>query len=87
MEELFLGLESLNPLSQPQVEHAIEYAAKQRVELLEILNDGRIEFSNNKAERMSKELVMGRKNWSFSTSLKGAHANGVIIIIMKTAEL
>lgn len=36
---------------------------------------------------MIKELVMGRKNWLFSTSLKGAHANGVILSIMKTAEL
>lgn len=49
MDEFFLWLESLNPLSQSKVGHAIEYAAKQRVGLLEILNDGRLEFSNNKA--------------------------------------
>lgn len=36
---------------------------------------------------MIKELVMGRKNWLFSTSLKGAQSNGIILSIMKTAEL
>ncbi len=36
---------------------------------------------------MIKELVMGRKNWLFSTSFKGAHSNGVILSIMKTAAL
>ena len=54
---------------------------------MEVLNDGRLEFSNNKAERMIKEHVMGRKHCMFSTSLKGAQSNGIILSIMKTAEL
>jgi len=87
MDEFWQWLEVLNVLPHSKLGRAAEYAAKQRDGILQVLNDGRLEFSNNKAERMIKELVMGRKNWLFSTSLKGAHSNGVILSIMKTAEL
>lgn len=86
MDEFWEWLEKLNALPHSKLGRAAEYAAKQRSGIMEVLNDGRLEFSNNKAERMIKELVMGRKNWLFSTSLKGAQSNGVILSIMKTAE-
>jgi len=63
------------------------YAANQREGIYRVLEDGRLELSNNKAERMIKELVIGRKNWLFSTSLEGAYSSGVILSILKTAEL
>jgi len=87
MDEFWEWLENLNVLPKTKLGRAVEYAAKQKSGITEVLKDGRLEFSNNKAERMIKELVMGRKNWLFSTSLKGAHSNGVILSIMKTAEL
>jgi len=87
MDEFWEWLENLNTLPKTKLGRAAEYAAKQKSGITEVLKDGRLEFSNNKAERMIKELVMGRKNWLFSTSLKGAHSNGVILSIMKTAEL
>lgn len=87
MDEFWEWLENLNAIPKSKLGRAAEYAAKQRSGITEVLKDGRLEFSNNKAERMIKELVMGRKNWLFSTSLKGAHSNGVILSIMKTAEL
>lgn len=30
---------------------------------MNVLKDGRLELSNNRAERAVKEIVMGRKNW------------------------
>lgn len=36
---------------------------------------------------MIKKLVMGHKNWLFSTSLKGTHSSGIILSIVKTAEI
>ncbi|WP_226996060.1 IS66 family transposase [Pediococcus damnosus] len=87
MDAFWQWLENANILPHSKLGRAGEYAAKQRQAMMEIFNDGRLEFSNNKAERMIKELVMGRKNWLFSTSLQGATSNGVILSIMKTAEL
>lgn len=87
MDDFWHWMETLNVLPNSKLGKAVAYATKQREGVLNVLKDGRLEFSNNKAERMIKELVMGRKNWLFSTSLKGAHSNGVILSIMKTAEL
>lgn len=52
-----------------------------------VLEDGRLELSNNRAERSIKELVIGRKNWLFSTSTDGVQALGMILSLRVTAEL
>ena len=46
---------------------------------MNILKDGRLELSNNRAERAVKEIVMGRKNWLFSQSSTGGKAMAIII--------
>ena len=51
-----------------------------------MLLDGRLELSNNKAERVVKALVMGRKNWLFSQSFTGAKASGIILGLIETAK-
>lgn len=42
------------------------------------LLDGRLEISNNCGEREIKPFVIGRKNWLFSNTPKGATTSGVI---------
>jgi hypothetical protein len=49
------------------------------------LTDGRLEFSNNRAERAIKELVVVRKNWLFH-QFQRAQASGIIIGVIRTAE-
>lgn len=51
-----------------------------------MLLDGRLELSNNRAERIVKALVMGRKNWLFSKSFTGAKASGIILSLFETAK-
>lgn len=87
LEGFWQWLEQLTVLPNSKFGKAVEYAAKHRKGLARVLEDGRLELSNNRAERMIKELVMGRKNWLFSSSLEGAHSSGVLLSIMKTAEL
>lgn len=53
---------------------------------MNILKDGRLELSNNRAERAVKEIVMGRKNWLFSQSSTGANAMAIIMSILETAK-
>ena len=48
--------------------------------------DGRIEISNNRAERSIKPFVIGRKNWLFCCSSKGAKSSSVIYSIIETAK-
>ena len=39
--------------------------------------DGRLNIDNNPAENAIRLFVIGRKNWLFSASVKGAKANGL----------
>ncbi|WP_430748905.1 IS66 family transposase [Candidatus Enterococcus moelleringii] len=64
---------------------AIKYALTYKEGLCTFLREGRVEISNNRAERAVKELVIGRKNWLFSKSEKGARSTGIILSIVRTA--
>mgnify|MGYP000932156707 FL=1 len=48
--------------------------------------DGRLEISNNRAEREIKPFVLGRKNWLFSNTAKGATASTIAFSIIETAK-
>jgi transposase len=65
---------------------AIKYAQNQWQKLVRFLEDGRVEISNNRAERSIKPFVIGRKNWLFANTPKGAHASAIIYSIVETAK-
>ena len=54
--------------------------------LTRYLEDGRLELSNNRAERSIKPFVMGRKNWLFANTAGGAQASAVIYSLIETAK-
>jgi len=53
---------------------------------LRLGTDGRLEISNNRAERSIKPFVIGRKNWLFCCTPKGAKASSIIYSIIETAK-
>lgn len=65
---------------------AIAYSLNQEEYLRNYLLDGRLEISNNRAERSKKPFVIGRKNWLFSNTPKGAQASAIIYSIIETAK-
>ena len=65
---------------------AITYCLNQWPYLERILLDGRLEISNNRAERGIKPFCVGRKNWMFSNTPKGATASAMIFSIVETAK-
>lgn len=64
---------------------AIAYSLNQWEYLTAYLEDGRLETTNNRCERGIKKFVMGRRNWLFSDSVKGAEASEIIYSIVETA--
>jgi hypothetical protein len=52
---------------------------------MNFLLDGRLELSNNRAERSIRPFAVGRNNWLFSYSAKGANASAVAYSIVETA--
>lgn len=65
---------------------ALTYTVNQAEALGRYLEDGRLEISNNRAERSIKPFVIGRKNWLFSNTPKGAEASAVVYSLIETAK-
>ena len=62
------------------------YTKEEYCSLADYLEDGRLELSNNRAERSMKPFVMGRKNWLFANTPGGAQASSVIYSLIETAK-
>ena len=86
LEEFFDWCESLSILAKTKLGSAISYALKQKDRMMNVLKDGRLVLSNNLAERGIKTLVIGRKNYLFSASFKGAQSNATILSLVETAK-
>ena len=65
---------------------ALEYAKKHLPGLKNVLLDGCLEVDNNAAEREIKPFVIGRKNFLFANTAKGATASANIYSIVETAK-
>ncbi len=48
--------------------------------------DGSLDIDNNAAERAVKLFVIGRKNWLFSNTPKGARSSAIIYSVVETAK-
>ena len=81
-------LQSVEPHVSPKSKlgTAVGYTLKQWKYLIRYLLDGRIEISNNRAERSVKPFVINRKNFLFSTSVAGAKATAIFHSITETAK-
>lgn len=65
---------------------AITYTCNQSQKLSNYLLDGRLEISNNIAERSIKPFVISRKNFLFSNTSRGADSSAVTFSIIETAK-
>jgi transposase/uncharacterized coiled-coil protein SlyX len=65
---------------------AIAYCINQWSKLTAFLQDGRLEIDNNRAERSIKPFVIGRKNWLFANTPRGATSSAILYSIIETAK-
>ena len=86
LEGLWSWLEKQTPKKSSKFYKAVVYLRNQRPYLEEYLKDGACSFSNNASERCCKDFVVGRKNWLFSSSTKGADASAYTYSIVQTAK-
>ena len=66
---------------------AIRYARSRWTALTRYLDDGRLEISNNAAERAIRPLALGRKNYMFAGSDVGGHRAAAAYTLIETAKL
>ena len=65
-------------LPKTQLGKAFDYAFKRREFLGNYLNDGDCAISNNAAENAIRPFTVGRKNWLFSDTPKGADIYSIV---------
>lgn len=85
IKEFYEWVGSLGALPGSLLGKAVGYARSQQPYLVKYLEDGRLEISNNRAERSIKPFVIGRKNWLFANTPKGARASAIYYSLVITA--
>lgn len=86
LDEFFAWASSLNATPKTGIGIAVHYALSQRKYLERYILDGRLEISNNRAERSIKPFVIDRKNFLFSNTPRGAKASAIIFSLIETAK-
>ena len=86
LEAFWCWLENLNVLSGSALGKAVTYAKNQKQYLENYLLDGRCALSNNAAENAIRPFTVGRKNWLFADTPKGACASADVYSIIETAK-
>ena len=86
LNKFWRWIDQADELPKSQLGKAITYAQNQRATLNKIIEHGEFDFSNNAAERSMKSLVIGRKNWLFSTSPAGAEATAIWMTLIESAK-
>jgi len=66
---------------------AIHYSLSNWELFTNLFNDGQCELSNNRAEQLIKNFVIGRKNYLFCKGPEGAKSSAIIYSIIETAKL
>lgn len=88
LDQLFKRIEELKAQTIPSepLRKAVDYALKQRQALSRYLEDGRLKPDNNIAENAIRPLALGRKNWLFAASERGAKATALFLGLVQSCK-
>lgn len=88
LDEIKVWLEKHQPEVRPTcyLGGAIEYTLKRWEKLNVFLQDGRIELSTNLVENKIRPFAIGRKNWLFFDTDKGAEAGCIHYSLIESAK-
>ena len=86
LDELFEWAKNLNAAPKSALGKALTYLENQKPYLMNYLKDGRLEIDNNRAERSIKPFVIGRKNFLFANTPRGAQGSAIIYSLVETAK-
>lgn len=86
LEEYFAWLNTVHPEKGSKLEEAVRYSMNQKQQLCAFLNNGKVPISNNLAENAIRPFTLGRKNWLFCDTSKGAEASAVVYSLVESAK-
>ena len=86
LNELRNWVSKLNAPPKSLLGKAANYVISQWSWLTAWLEDGRLEISNNLAERSIKPFVIGRKNFLFANTPSGARSSAILFSMIQTSK-
>ncbi|MDP6658099.1 MAG: IS66 family transposase [Nitrospinaceae bacterium] len=88
LDGIFERMEELKTKTLPSepFRKAIDYALNQRKALFRYLDDGRLKPDNNTSENAIRPLALGRKNWMFTGSERGARATALFLGLIQSCK-
>ena len=85
LDAIFAWANSRTAAPKSALGKALHYLKEQWPYLANYLKDGRLEISNNRAERSIKPFVIDRKNFLFANTPNGATGSAVMFSLIQTA--
>jgi len=87
-DELRRWLDAKRGQAPPQmlIGKAMTYLDNRWLQLIRVLDDGRLEVDNNRCENALRPFVLGRKAWLFSDTPAGAEASARLYGLIETAK-
>ena len=86
LDAFWLWLSKQKPRKNSKFDKAVNYALNHQQELMNYLEDGRCSLSNNLSENAIRPFTVGRKNWLFSDTPKGAEASAILYTMVEMAK-
>ena len=79
-------LNKQHPTKKSRLDKAVNYALNRKDLLETYLEDGRCSLSNNLSENAIRPFTVGRKNWLFSDTVKGAESSAICYTMVEMAK-
>ena len=86
LEEYFCWVNTLDPEKGGKLAEAATYARNQKTALCAFVQHGNVPISNNLAENAIRPFAVGRKNWLFCDTVKGAEASAIVYSLVESAK-
>ena len=86
LEEYFCWVNTLDPEKGSKLAEAVTYARNQKHALMAFAQHGDVPISNNLAENAIRPFAVGRKNWLFCDTVKGAESSAIVYSMVETAK-
>ena len=86
LDAFFSWLEEQNVSGKGKLAKAVNYALNEKKYLYTFLEDGNIPIDNNRAENAIRPFAVGRKNWLFNNTERGAKCSAILYSIISTAQ-
>ena len=86
LDAFFAWVETLQVSGKNKLVDAVRYTLNEKKYLYTFLEDGDVPIDNNRAENAIRPFTVGRKNWLFNNTARGAKCSAILYSIISTAQ-